>query len=114
MPIVFRGHLEANLDPLNYYRWKVSSVPELDYRHHGFTEQDLNETFNINHYVYKRDTIKLGELAQMLKETYCGSIGLEFMHVQDMEQKMWLQSKMESLLDKPLLHLKNVSIFFVN
>ena len=47
----FRGHLEAKLDPINYYRWKVSSVPELDYRYHGFTEQDLNETFNINHYV---------------------------------------------------------------
>ena len=31
----FRGHLEAKLDPINYYRWKVSSVPELDYRHHG-------------------------------------------------------------------------------
>ena len=54
----FRGHLEAKLDPINYYRWKVSSVPELDYRYHGFTEQDLNETFNINHYVYHRDNIK--------------------------------------------------------
>ncbi|VEH66839.1 2-oxoglutarate dehydrogenase E1 component [Rodentibacter pneumotropicus] len=83
----FRGHLEAKLDPLNYYRWKVSSVPELDYRYHGFTEQDLNETFNINHYVYQRDTITLADLNNMLKETYCGSIGLEFMHVQDMEQK---------------------------
>ena len=83
----FRGHLEAKLDPINYYRWKVSTVPELDYRYHGFTEQDLNETFNINHYVYHRDNIKLGDLAEMLKETYCGSIGLEFMHVQDMEQK---------------------------
>ncbi len=98
----FRGHLEANLDPLNYYRWKVSSVPELDYRYHGFDNQDLNETFNINHYVYARDTIKLGELAEMLKETYCGTIGLEFMHVQDMAQKNWLQSKLESRLNKPL------------
>ncbi|MDU5800259.1 MAG: 2-oxoglutarate dehydrogenase E1 component [Haemophilus parainfluenzae] len=98
----FRGHLEAKLDPINYYRWKVSSVPELDYRYHGFTEQDLNETFNINHYVYHRDNIKLGDLAKMLKETYCGSIGLEFMHVQDMEQKNWLQSKLESQLNKPL------------
>ena len=53
----FRGHLEAKLDPINYYRWKVSTVPELDYRYHGFTEQDLNETFNINHYVYHRDNI---------------------------------------------------------
>ena len=98
----FRGHLEAKLDPLDYYRWKVSSVPELNYRYHGFTEQDLNETFNINHYVYQRDTIKLAELKDMLKETYCGSIGLEFMHVQDMEQKMWLQNKLESRLNKPL------------
>ena len=98
----FRGHLEAKLDPINYYRWKVSTAPELDYRYHGFTEQDLNETFNINHYVYHRDNIKLGDLAEMLKETYCGSIGLEFMHVQDMEQKSWLQSKLESQLNKPL------------
>lgn len=100
----FRGHLEANLDPLNYYRWKTSSVPELDYRYHGFTEQDLNETFTIGRYVYNRDTITLGELAKNLKETYCGSIGLEFMHVQDMEQKMWLQNKIESLLNKPLFN----------
>ena len=76
----------------------------MDYRYHGFTEQDLNETFNINHYVYHRDNIKLGDLAEMLKETYCGSIGLEFMHVQDMEQKSWLQSKLESQLNKPLLY----------
>ncbi|OOF68336.1 2-oxoglutarate dehydrogenase E1 component [Rodentibacter caecimuris] len=98
----FRGHLEAKLDPINYYRWKTSTVPELDYRYHGFNEQDLDETFNINHYVYQRDTIKLGELDQMLKKTYCGSIGLEFMHIQDMEQKTWLQNKIESVLNQPL------------
>ena len=44
MLIASGGHLEAKLDPINYYRWKVSTVPELDYRYHGFTEQDLNET----------------------------------------------------------------------
>ena len=91
----FRGHLEAKLDPLNYYRWKTSQVPELDYRYHGLTEKDLEETFNIGRYVYNKETIKLGELAEALKETYCGSIGLEFMHIQDMEQKNWLQAKME-------------------
>ncbi|AUI65551.1 MULTISPECIES: 2-oxoglutarate dehydrogenase E1 component [Glaesserella] len=98
----FRGHLEAKLDPLNYYRWKTSQVPELDYRYHGLTEKDLEETFNIGRYVYNKETIKLGELADALKETYCGSIGLEFMHIQDMEQKNWLQAKMESVLNKPL------------
>lgn len=98
----FRGHLEANLDPLNYYRWKTSQVPELNYQYHGFTEKDLDETFNINRFVYNKEMIKLGELADALKETYCGSIGLEFMHIQDMEQKNWLQAKMESVLNKPL------------
>ncbi|MDH2997401.1 2-oxoglutarate dehydrogenase E1 component [Pasteurellaceae bacterium LFhippo2] len=98
----FRGHLEAKLDPLNYYRWKTSQVPELNYQHHGFTEKDLDETFNIGRYVYNKETITLKELAQDLKETYCGSIGLEFMHVQDMDQKNWLQAKMESVLNKPL------------
>lgn len=100
----FRGHLEAKLDPLNYYRWKTSQVPELDYRYHGLTEKDLEETFNIGRYVYNKETIKLGELAEALKETYCGSIGLEFMHIQDMEQKNWLQAKMESVLNKPLFN----------
>ncbi|MDG6267746.1 2-oxoglutarate dehydrogenase E1 component [Glaesserella parasuis] len=98
----FRGHLEAKLDPLNYYRWKTSQVPELDYRYHGFSDKDLEETFTIGRYVYNKDTMKLGELAEALKETYCGSIGLEFMHIQDMEQKNWLQTKMESVLNKPL------------
>lgn len=98
----FRGHLEAKLDPLNYYRWKTSQVPELDYRYHGFSDKDLEETFTIGRYVYNKDTMKLGELAEALKETYCGSIGLEFMHIQDMEQKNWLQAKMESVLNKPL------------
>ncbi|MBS9783534.1 MAG: 2-oxoglutarate dehydrogenase E1 component [Pasteurella sp.] len=98
----FRGYLEANLDPLNYYRWKTSNVPELDYHYHGFSDADLDESFTIDHYVYNRKNITLRELAKNLKETYCGTIGLEFMHVQDQEQKMWLQAKMESILNKPL------------
>ena len=98
----FRGHLEATLDPLNYYRWKTSSVPELDYHFHGLTDADLNESFNVGHYVYNKETITLGELDKALKATYCGNIGLEFMHIQDVEQKKWLQGKMENLLNKPL------------
>ncbi|TCK01984.1 2-oxoglutarate dehydrogenase E1 component [Volucribacter psittacicida] len=107
----FRGHLEANLDPLNYYRWKRSSVPELDYRYHGFTEQDLNETFNIGRYVFDKDNIKMADLAVALKETYCGSIGLEFMHVSDMAQKQWLQAKIETLLNKPLFTAQEKKTF---
>ncbi|UKH16035.1 2-oxoglutarate dehydrogenase E1 component [Actinobacillus pleuropneumoniae] len=107
----FRGYLEAKLDPINYYRWKISVVPELDYRHHGFTEADLNETVTIGKYVYGKETMKFGELAAALKQTYLGTIGLEFMHVQDMEQRNWLQAKIESTLNKPLFtHAEKVNL----
>ena len=98
----FRGYTQANLDPLNYYRWKTSSVPELDYHHHGFSEADLNETMTVGKYVFGKDTMKFADLAKALQETYLGTIGLEFMHVQDMTQRNWLQAKMESVLNKPL------------
>ncbi|WP_427833475.1 2-oxoglutarate dehydrogenase E1 component [Actinobacillus pleuropneumoniae] len=107
----FRGYLEAKLDPINYYRWKISVVPELDYRHHGFTEADLNETVTIGKYVYGKETMKFSELADALKQTYLGTIGLEFMHVQDMEQRNWLQAKIESTLNKPLFtHTEKVNL----
>lgn len=107
----FRGYLEAKLDPINYYRWKISVVPELDYRHHGFTEADLNETVTIGKYVYGKETMKFSELADALKQTYLGTIGLEFMHVQDMEQRNWLQAKIESTLNKPLFtHAEKVNL----
>ena len=98
----FRGYTQANLDPLNYYRWKTSSVPELDYHYHGFSEADLNETMTVGKYVFGKDTMKFADLTKALKETYLGTIGLEFMHVQDMAQRNWLQAKMESVLNKPL------------
>ncbi|AIZ78701.1 2-oxoglutarate dehydrogenase E1 component [Actinobacillus equuli] len=107
----FRGYLEAKLDPLGYYRWKTSQVPELDYRYHGFTDADLNETVTIGKYVYGKETMKFSELADALKQTYLGTIGLEFMHVQDMEQRNWLQAKIESTLNKPLFsHEEKVNL----
>ncbi|WGE51355.1 2-oxoglutarate dehydrogenase E1 component [Actinobacillus equuli subsp. haemolyticus] len=107
----FRGYLEAKLDPLGYYRWKTSQVPELDYRHHGFTDADLNETVTIGKYVYGKETMKFSDLADALKQTYLGTIGLEFMHVQDMEQRNWLQAKIESTLNKPLFsHEEKVNL----
>lgn len=107
----FRGYLEAKLDPINYYRWKTSVVPELDYHHHGFTDADLNESVTIGKYVYGKETMKFGELAAALKQTYLGTIGLEFMHVQDMEQRNWLQAKIESTLNKPLFtHAEKVNL----
>lgn len=97
-----RGHLDADLDPLKL--WQRMPSPTLDYKFYGFTDQDLDEEFDIGGYVYNQERITLRDLAYALKTTYCGTIGLEFMHVNDLEARTWLQRQMENLLNKPLFN----------
>ncbi len=85
-----RGHLEARLDPLGL------QIPaphaELDYRSYGFTDADLDRPIFIDH-VLGLETATLREIMRTLRDTYCGSIGVEFMHIQDPEQKSWVQRR---------------------
>jgi 2-oxoglutarate dehydrogenase E1 component len=87
-----RGHLEARLDPLGL------QIPaphaELDYRSYGFTDADLDRPIFIDN-VLGRETATLREIVRILRDTYCGSIGVEFMHIQDPEQKAWIQRRVE-------------------
>jgi 2-oxoglutarate dehydrogenase E1 component len=87
-----RGHLEARLDPLGL------QIPaphaELDYRTYGFTDADLDRPIFIDH-VLGLETASLREIVRILRDTYCGPIGVEFMHIQDPEQKSWIQRKVE-------------------
>ncbi|NBI40061.1 2-oxoglutarate dehydrogenase E1 component [[Haemophilus] felis] len=99
-----RGHLHADLDPLKM--WQRMDAPTLDYRFYGFNDNDLDEVFNIGGYVYNKEQITLRELADALRKTYCSTIGLEFMHVNDLEARTWLQRKVENLLNKPLFNAK--------
>lgn len=94
-----RGHLHADLDPLGL--WERLDSPTLDYHFYGFTDDDLDEVFDIGGYVYGKDKVTLRELERDLKKTYCGTIGLEFMHVNDLSAREWLQQKMENLLNEP-------------
>ena len=87
-----RGHLEAKLDPLGLQ--VPSPHSELDYRSYGFTDADLDRPIFIDN-VLGRETATLGEIVRILRQTYCGSIGVEFMHIQDPEQKAWIQRKVE-------------------
>ncbi|MDG2957979.1 2-oxoglutarate dehydrogenase E1 component [Exercitatus varius] len=95
-----RGHLDANLDPLKL--WERMPSPTLDYKFYGFTDADLDKEFDIGGYVYNREKITLRELEYNLKNTYCGTLGFEFMHVNDLEARTWLQRKAENLLNTPL------------
>ncbi len=89
-----RGHLHANTDPLGLT--PPENHPELDPATYGFTEKDMDREIFIN-YVLGLETATVREIVRILQETYCGSIGLEFMHIQDPEEKTWLQERIERI-----------------
>ncbi|MGE5545530.1 MAG: 2-oxoglutarate dehydrogenase E1 component [Solirubrobacterales bacterium] len=89
-----RGHLEADLDPLGLT--KREPHPELDYRTYGFTDADLDRTIFIDN-VLGLETATLRQIIQIVRATYCGKIGVEFMHIQDPDQKAWIQKRIESI-----------------
>lgn len=87
-----RGHLIARLDPLGLTG--NEEHPELDWRTYGFTEVDLDRPFHLD-YVLGLETATLREIVEVLKRTYSGTIGIEFLHIQDPEQKAWIQARVE-------------------
>jgi len=89
-----RGHLLANLDPLKLHEPDIH--PELDPKTYGFKEEDWDRPIFIDN-VLGMETASLKQIMDILKETYCGSIGVEFMHVQDPAQKAWIQERIESI-----------------
>ncbi len=87
-----RGHLEAKLDPLGLTVPK--SHPELDPQAYGFGPGDLDRSIFIDG-VLGRDTATVREIIAIVRASYCGPIGVEFMHIQDPEQKTWIQRRIE-------------------
>ena len=87
-----RGHMYAKLDPLE--RSKVDYHPELDYATYGFADDDLDRPIYINN-VLGMETATLRQIISVLEATYCGVVGVEFMHLQDPEQKAWIQERIE-------------------
>ncbi|HCT1398465.1 2-oxoglutarate dehydrogenase E1 component [Morganella morganii] len=91
----FRGHQNANLDPLGL--WKQEPVPDLDPAFHNLTKADFDEIFNVGSFAIGSETMRLSELFDALKRIYCGSIGAEYMHITNTEEKRWLQQRLESV-----------------
>jgi 2-oxoglutarate dehydrogenase E1 component len=92
------GHLQANLDPLGLTQRRV--VPELDPKSYGFTEADWDRPIFVDG-MLGFQTATLRDIIRRLTRTYCGSVGVEFMHIQNSEQKSWIQERVESELNKP-------------
>jgi 2-oxoglutarate dehydrogenase E1 component len=88
-----RGHLIADLDPL---AWKEPSMhTELDPATYGLTIWDLDREF-LSGGVGGTTRMKLGDLLHVLRDAYCRTIGIEYMHISDPEQKRWIQEHVET------------------
>ncbi len=87
-----RGHLEAQLDPLHLRQPRQHT--ELDPATYGFSEADMDRPIFIDG-VLGRDTATVREILAILRASYCGEIGVEFMHIQDPAQKSWIQQRIE-------------------
>ncbi|MFH0909684.1 MAG: 2-oxoglutarate dehydrogenase E1 component [bacterium] len=92
------GHHCAALDPIHLRG--LPHIPDLDPYFHGLTDADMDLTFNTGTLVAK-DEMTLREIVEMLKETYTESIGAEYMHICDSEEKRWLQNRIESTRTNP-------------
>lgn len=95
-----RGHQNANLDPLGLM--ERAHVPDLDLRFHGLTEADLDTVFQTADTFFGKTEAPLREIIEGLKQTYCGSVGPEIMHITNFVEKQWLQQRLESVRSKPV------------
>ena len=93
----------AQLDPLK--RNERPQIPELEPSFYGFSDADMETVFNVSNTFFGKDTMSLRELLNALRETYCGTIGAEYMYITDQSQKRWWQQKLESVRSNPQLNL---------
>ncbi len=87
-----RGHLMANFDPLGLEGRRYH--PELDPKTYGFTDADMDRPIFLDN-VLGLETATMREIMGILRQTYCGSIGVEFMHIQYPDEKRWIQQRIE-------------------
>lgn len=92
-----RGHLMADIDPLEYQQ---RAHPDLDIASHGLTFWDLDREFITGGFGEKRMML-LRDILGVLRDSYCRTTGIEYMHIQDPAQRKWVQGKMEKSYVKP-------------
>ena len=87
-----RGHLMADTNPLEY---EIRQHPDLDIRSHGLTLWDLDRTFPVGGFAGQR-MMKLREILGVLRDSYCRRTGVEYMHIQDPEERNWIANRVET------------------
>src|SRR5450830_224879 len=89
----------ADLDPLK--RAERVAIPELEPSFYGFSDADQEAVFDTSNTFFGKNSMSLRELMNALRQTYCGTIGAQFMHTTDQNHKRWWQQKLESIRSKP-------------
>ncbi len=92
-----RGHLAADTDPLAY---RVRLHPDLDISRYGLNMWDLDRTFPTGGFS-GTNQMRLRDIIQRLRDTYARSVGIEYMHIQDPAQRLWVQKEVERPYEKP-------------
>ena len=92
-----RGHLMADIDPLDY---KQRKHPDLDVAAHGLTLWDLDREFAVAGFAGEQ-FMTLRDVLKVLRDAYCRTVGIEYMHMQDPDQRSWIQQRIEKEPDKP-------------
>ena len=93
-----KGHQKADLDPLKFA--KIEPIADLTLEGHKLTEADLDTVFNTGS-MFGVDEIRLREIVERLEKTYCGTLASEYMYIEDLTQKRWIQEKLETSLSTP-------------
>ncbi|WP_050874749.1 2-oxoglutarate dehydrogenase E1 component [Comamonas testosteroni] len=96
------GQRWADLDPLK--RTERPEIPELEPSFYGFTDADQEVVFNTSNTFFGKESMTLRELMNALRETYCGTLGAEYMYATNQNQKRWWQQRLESIRSKPVFN----------
>ncbi|MDR6232979.1 2-oxoglutarate dehydrogenase E1 component [Pseudomonas oryzihabitans] len=94
-----QGHQAAQLDPLGL--WKRQPPADLLLNHYGLTDADLDTTFRTGELFIGKEEATLREIRDALQETYCRTVGAEFMHIVDSEERRWFLQRLESVRGRP-------------
>ena len=92
------GSRHADLDPLKHQIRE--NIPELDTAFYGLGDADQETIFNTSNTFFGKETMSLRDLLNALRETYCGTLGVEYMYITDQTQKRWWQQRLESIRSK--------------
>ena len=93
-----RGHVMADTDPLEY---RQRSHPDLEVETHGLTLWDLDREFATGSFGGERRFMKMRNILGILRDSYCRTVGIEYMHIMDPDQRRWIQERVEQPHVKP-------------